>query len=144
LQPIKVLLTPCPFREICREDRFCQSGYFQALRAITGALLMGYRRDELVPSNELPDVEQVLNAASLLGDRFALEFAPFVAAWHPIIEDLEQRALDYSEGITTELGPSDIVLGGALEDALGRLYGNLSQRPDGALFRGLTAYLRAS
>jgi hypothetical protein len=67
--------------------------------------------------------------------------AELVAAWHPIIEDLEHRALDYSEAITSELGRSDIVVGRELEDALGRLYDKLLQRPDGALFRGLTVYL---
>jgi len=127
--------------KICREDRISRSGYFQALRAITGALLMGYRRDELNLSDELPDIEQVINAASLLGDRFALEFAPFVAAWHPIIEDLEQRPLDYSAALGAELGGSDVIVGHELRDALGALSDDLSQRPDGALFRGLTAYL---
>jgi hypothetical protein len=81
-----------------------------------------------------------MNAASLLGDRFALEFAPFVAAWHPIIEDLERRSLDCST--TSELGRSEVVMGGELQDALAQLCDTMLQRPDGALFRSLTTYLK--
>jgi hypothetical protein len=127
--------------KMCREGGLSNTGYFEALRAITGALLMGYRRDEFDHSDEFPDIEQVVNAASLLGDRFALEFAPFVAAWHPIIEDLERRPLDFWSAVTSDGATSDIVVRGELEEALGRFYDKLLESPDGALFRGLTAYL---
>ena len=67
--------------EACRQD--AQHDYLRALSAIYGGLQMGLGQSE-VPRLGGPDVEQVLNAASLLGDRFNLEFAPFVATWHPI------------------------------------------------------------
>jgi hypothetical protein len=59
--------------------------YLRALAAITGALQMALGQPEITISDGV-DVERVLNAVSLLGDRFTLEFSPFVGAWHPILD----------------------------------------------------------
>jgi SIR2-like domain len=142
--------------EMCKADG--QQDYLRALNAIAGGLQMGFGQSEVAASGGA-DVEQVLNAASLLGDRFNLEFAPFVAAWHPIIEELERGGFEPfdAQSITNEalsrtsssrsrgVAVSEAELFSALRAALQRaieLIGRqLSPQPDGALFRRLTTYL---
>src|ERR1700738_70775 len=86
---------PTAFEMTQEMIRMCEAGgqhhYSRALRAISGGLQMGFGQSEVAALGGA-DVEQVLNAASLLGDRFNLEFAPFVATWNPIIEELEHRS----------------------------------------------------
>jgi hypothetical protein len=150
--------------ELCRVDR--HPAYLRALMAITGALQMGVGQNEpelatwdALEIPEYPDIERVMNAALLLGDRLNLEFAPFVGAWHPIIEELERRNLRLSDiqhiagnaagHISLPILASDhalrdwvrTTLREVLEHALGALAIHLSRRPDGGLFRGLAAYL---
>jgi hypothetical protein len=142
--------------EICEADD--QHDYLRALNAIAGGLQMGFGQSELAISGGA-DVEQVLNAAALLGDRFALEFAPFVASWNPTIEELERRSfrqldaqgivgramsrLSSSRPLGSEMSEREFLA--ALKDAFHRVVSeighHLSQRVDGALFRGLTDYL---
>ena len=40
-----------------------------------------------------------MNAAQFLANRFNLEFAPFVGAWHTVIEEIERQQLSASEVI---------------------------------------------
>jgi hypothetical protein len=135
----------------------CSNTEFQRpLRAIVGALHM-----QQAHSGRQVDVEQVMNASVLLADRLSLEFAPFVGAWHPIIDDLERKRLDrpaaeqiaeramgwrplgknrhprdFSERAVTE-GKLQRAIAAAIL-AMGR---RLDQRPNGALFRQLSAHL---
>jgi SIR2-like domain len=151
--------------EICKNER--KQDFVRTLRGITGALEMGYGQTANEASEGEaafagPDIERVLNAASLLGDRFGLEFAPFVAAWHPIIEDLERRILTSSEarrivnqaaGISlpqprqrfdtrnAQVGVGAPYIKALVERAFEGLVEHLSQRPDGALFRDLVHFL---
>ena len=142
--------------EACRQD--AQHDYLRALSAIYGGLQMGLGQSE-VPRLGCPDVEQVLNAASLLGDRFNLEFAPFVATWHPIIGELERRnfsRLDAQAVVSSAMSRLSSIgrrgtamsetealsaFGAVLQEALSKMGDHLSQYPDGALFRRLNAYL---
>jgi hypothetical protein len=147
---------PTAFEMTHEMIRTCEAGgqkpYSRALKAISGGLQMGFGQSELVAIGSA-DVEQVLNAASLLGDRFNLELAPFVAAWHPIIEDLERRSLgrldaqSIASGAMSRLGSaisetqlrSDIQR--LLQQTVTQIGDHLSRHPDGSLFRELTAYL---
>jgi hypothetical protein len=141
---------------LCKRDS--QQNYLRALQAISGGLQMGFGQSE-VASLGGADVEQVLNAASLLGDRFNLEFAPFVATWHPIIEETERLGFgplnaqsiassamsrfSLSRRRGTTLSEAEILpaLRSVLEEAVKAIGDHISLHPDGALFRGLTAYL---
>src|ERR1700730_7929766 len=126
--------------------------YLRALRAISGGLQMGFGDSEAAAVNGA-DVEQVLNAVLLLGDRFAMEFSPFVGTWHPIIEDLERRSFaslnvhgmvrSAVSGLTQATSKFDIQgkIAGGLREAFEGIGRHLSQRPDGALFRRLAHYL---
>ncbi len=149
--------------EACQQDG--KLDYLRALRAITGALQMGVDHNKSERIIELPDIESVINAALLLGNRFILEFAPFVAAWHPIIEELERRNLGYSElrsisDAAARISPTTrrrvgnermsdqsilSYINQKVEMAIGaafkRLAEHLSKNPDGALFRELIVYL---
>ena len=108
------------------------------------------------------DIEGVMNAAQLLANRFKLEFAPFVGAWHPIIEEIEKQSfapweLEHisraaaAEGMA-EVGrfPDPVRLGQemergvqrALHGVLSRLAKHISYRPDGSHFHALSAYLK--
>src|SRR6266404_3755337 len=142
--------------EMCEADD--QRDYLRALNALAGGLQMGVGQSEFTTSGDA-DVEQVLNAASLLGDRFDLEFAPFVAAWHPIIEELERRKFGSWEAqrivrramsglsldrIPRSARPEEAIrtaVEGTLQIAIMGIGDYLSLRPDGALFRGLMTYL---
>lgn len=59
-----------------------------AYRLISGGLLMGSGPTE----GTGVDIEQVLNVSEMLSRRSRIELAPFVAAWHPLIEALERPA----------------------------------------------------
>jgi hypothetical protein len=139
--------------KICREED--QPDYLRALKAITGALQMGLDQAE-IPIASDPDVERVLNAALLLGDRSALEFSPFVGAWHPILEDLERQQLTtggasiIADQAVRRFWPGSLsqdaiktAIRSTLSGAMKTLADHMSQRPDGALFRDLAAYLTA-
>ena len=137
--------------KFCEEEE--REQYKKALWAIIGALQMGLGQESV---SKGVDIERVLNAANLLSKRFNLEFTPFVAAWHPIVEDLEQRWLISEQkkyfgvqvprvtnrgGVSVD--PQSVnhafeELVGSLED---KLFGYMSQRPDGALFKGLMQFL---
>jgi hypothetical protein len=62
-----------------------------ALSVLVGGLQMMAGRDE-APLVAI-DVEQVMSAARLLGDRSNAALAPFVGAWHPLIEALDRERL---------------------------------------------------
>ena len=40
------------------------------------------------------DIEQVLTVSNLLANRARTELAPFVAAWHPLVESIDRRPFD--------------------------------------------------
>lgn len=147
--------------DFCKTEN--QQEYTKALCAIIGALQMGVGQSSIASG---VDVERVLNAASLLGDRFALEFAPFVGAWHPIIDELEhqkfsrERKNNIINGLSHDLSSINFsfsrfspptsydfetVGNSALrelkKDILNTVNDNLSKRPDGSLFQELKAYL---
>ncbi|MDR3500917.1 MAG: SIR2 family protein [Parvibaculum sp.] len=145
----------------CDANRRSELG--KTIRAIEGALRM---QSGVVDSfhGEAVNIESILNAAEMLGDRFSLELAPFVAAWHPIIEALEATRLSSFEAesigrraggrLHFPSGPrvaqrsqhsneSDIrsTFSNALAGALLDLSSRLQRRPDGSLFRTLKAFL---
>jgi hypothetical protein len=138
-----------------------QADYGRALNALAHML-------KISGSNTLDtncaDIESVMNAAQFLANRSDLEFAPFVGAWHPIIEDLERQKLTATEvrKIASSAAQAGAIctsgyyrhtqrgdeppltrqsMEAALQSIMQELGNHISQRPDGILFRDLTAYL---
>ena len=119
---------------------------------------MGFGESSVAAATEV-DIERVFDSAALLGERFTLEFAPLVAAWHPVIEDLERRRISrvdaqgiagraisgvYLRNLINSRDPKSEIrrlVERTLGSALGELSDKLSRRPDGAIFRDLAAYL---
>lgn len=143
---------------LCKEGS--QREITRALVTIIGALIIGNAGDTEFDPYQV-DIERVLDAAILLRDRQNLEFAPFVGAWHPVLDDLERvtvtrldakRIAEAAVGNTsfhidlrerpqtieqrTKKSVSD-----ALSRALSDISRQLSRRPDGALFRSLVDHL---
>jgi hypothetical protein len=139
--------------------RCADTEYQRPLRAIVGALQM-----QQAHSLRDVDVEQVMNASTLLADRLTLEFAPFVGAWHPIIDDLERKPFDRSTAQqiarramgwrplgsrlptsnkreNSERAVTEEKLARAMEAALLAFGRQLDQKPNGDLFKRLSAHL---
>ena len=124
--------------------------YERPMQAIVGALQM----QQSLTGRKL-DVEQVVNASVLLADRLSLEFAPFVGAWHPFIDDLERRRFTRSDAMAianramrsmnssrrSERAATEGQVEKAIANALIGFAKTVDRRPDGAVFRSLSTHL---
>lgn len=69
-----------------------QSRHTQAFNFVYGALIHHAAARGVDPSVGL-DVERVFSAVTLLAERRDLEVSPFVAAWHPAVDDWDRPIL---------------------------------------------------
>jgi hypothetical protein len=61
-----------------------------ALSYVVGGLLFQAGRDNVNPLEPTVNVEDLFNAVQLLGQRDALEAAPFIGSWHSFVEELDK------------------------------------------------------
>ena len=120
----------------------------RTLKVIVGALQMA--DGEVGDFQASVDVERVMNAAIQLSERMQLEFAPFVAIWHPVLEALEaeeiqnniankaasaaQRELRMLGSRHTDGQITSRAIEGALQEAFREFGGGLAKKSDGRLF----------
>lgn len=135
-------------------DRCASSEFQRPLRAIIGALQM-----QQADGRREVDIEQIMNASALLADRHLLEFAPFVGAWHPIIDEIERKSFSRAQavsiarramrkvrgttrsGFSADRAATERQVRDAIEVALSSFARHVDQRPDGTLFGQLSAHL---
>lgn len=63
------------------------------------------------------DVEEVLNAISLLAERDQLEASPFIAAWHPRVDELDSEAAEARSEVSRVESALSQLLGHVQENA---------------------------
>src|SRR5436309_2636336 len=61
------------------------------LRFVVGGLVFQQGISGADPLTTGINIEAVFNAISLLARRNTLEFSPFVASWHPVLDNLTRR-----------------------------------------------------
>jgi len=152
--PLAVEMTEEMLR-LCQQDG--RNDYARALNALSHMLKISGSDSW---NTDCADVESVMNAVRFLANRSELEFSPFVGAWHPVIEDLENRGMPvFTEnkvrGIVSKAvqdnkmeprrgvrGSDDVVdIEAALQCIGSDFIKAISHRSEGDFFKGMEMYL---